>query len=91
LVRPGWPAGHEPPPIRRARLGMTLEPFGPHTHTRPFEGFVKEATSSGPLFLAPVSTKSSKNARFIAFLEFFVDTGAKKRGPELVASLTRIR
>jgi len=46
-------------------------------HARNFEDFVGEAASSGPLFLAPVSAKSSKNARFIAFFEVVADTGAK--------------
>ena len=52
---------------------------------------VREPASSGPLYLAPVSPKSSKNRRFghekRMFFELFADTGAKKSGPELAGSL----
>jgi hypothetical protein len=33
--------------------------------------FVREGPSSGPVSLAPVSAKSSKNARFKVFFELF--------------------
>ena len=63
-------------------------------HVRPSEGFVREPASSGPLYLAPVSPKSSKNTRSgrekRMFFELFADTGAKKRGPELAGSLIRL-
>ena len=54
---------------------------------------LREPASSGPLYLAPVSPKSSKNTRFgrekRMFFELFADTGAKKRGQELAILLTK--
>ena len=54
---------------------------------------VREPASSGPIYLTPVSPKSSKNTRFgrekRMFFELFADTDAKKRGPELAGSLIR--
>ena len=58
-------------------------------HKRPWDNLVREAGSSGPLYLAPVSATTSKNAMKRAFLELLADTGAKKRGPELAASPTK--
>ena len=47
----------------------------------PADNVIREPASSGPLFLAPVSAKSSKNMRFSrpkrVFFELFGDTGAK--------------
>ena len=58
---------------------------------RPWDTLVREPAGSGPLYLAPVSPKSSKNTRFgrekRMFFELVADTGAKKRGPELAGSL----
>ena len=54
---------------------------------------IRELASSGPLYLAPVSPKSSKNTRVgrkkRMFFELVADTGAKKRGPELAGSLIK--
>ena len=50
---------------------------------------IREPSSSGPLSLAPVSAKSSKNTRFSrqkrVFFELFCDTGAHgQRRPRVV-------
>jgi len=56
---------------------------------------IREPSRSGPLSLAPVSAKSSKNTRFSrqkrVFYELFFDTDAKERGPDLGGSLTRVQ
>ena len=43
-------------------LGASPERDIGGAHARPFEALIREAASSGPLFSAPVSAKSSKNA-----------------------------
>jgi len=62
---------------------------GKRLQDRTWDNLDAEAASLGLLFSAPVSTQSSKDARFIACLELFADTGAKKGGAELAASLRK--
>ena len=79
----------------RQLLAINAHKMAPRTskrlQERAWDALVREPASSGPLYLAPVSPKSSKNTRFgrekRMFFELFADTGAKQRGPELAGSL----
>ena len=78
-------------------LAINAHKMAPSTgqwlQVRVWDTFVREPASSGPLYLAPVSPKSSKNTRFgrekRMLFELFADTGANERGPELAGSLIK--